>query len=189
MKKFCFLIMFIGVFNVLVHSNENIRFFWSFGDIGFSIDNLNSEFKVVPYVNIGNINWITKYGLGWRFNFFNIEWTDNIRQSYILPVEINYSPFGDRDAYLFLTVYGRGGWMVRFDPDESSLSERNHFFGAVGLRASWFPTMGSYWSIFTGAFIEYTTRNELRMGFSVDTGIVATLSTLILGIALSGSSD
>jgi hypothetical protein len=188
-KKYYIFIVLMGIFNFLAYANENIRFFWSFGDMGFSIDHLKDEFKMVPYINVGNINWVTKHGLGWRFNVFNIEWNENNPQSLILPLEINYSPFGDNAAYLFLTLYGRGGWMLKFNNDSASLLERSSFFGAVGLRTAWFPTVGKYWSVFTGAFIEYTTKNELRIGVSIDTGIIVALATIIFGNALRDSDD
>jgi hypothetical protein len=183
MKKYIILIVLISIFNSLVFADENIRFFWSYGDMGFSVDNFKNEFKMVPYINVGNINWITKQGFGWRFNIFNIEWNESNPQSLILPVEINYSPFGDNSAYLFLTLYGRGGWMIKYNQNADSFLERNSLFGAVGIRASWFPTVGEYWSIYTAAFIEYTTKNELRMGVSVDSGIIAALLTIIFGNA------
>jgi hypothetical protein len=184
MKKCYLFIAFFSVSSSLVYSSENIRFFWSFGDIGVSYDNLINKFEPFPFMNIGNINWITRHGLGLGFHIFNVEGTENWQQSLVLPVEISYSPFGDNDKYLFLTFYGRGGWMINFNSDgEKPFSERNGFFGAAGLRASWFPTLGKHWSIFTGAFIEYTTKNELRMGMSVDTSVIVALVTIAFGIA------
>jgi hypothetical protein len=154
MKKYYFFIAFISIFNFAVYSNENIRFFWSFGDIGVSYDNLINKFEPFPFMTVGNINWITKRGFGFGFHMFNVEGSKNWQHSLILPVEISYSPFGDNDKYLFLTFYGRGGWMVNFNSNDGiSFADRNSFFGAAGLRTSWIPTLGKHWSIFTGAFI------------------------------------
>jgi hypothetical protein len=190
MKKYYLFIVFIAVLNSGVYSDDNIRFFWSFGDIGVSYDNLTDKFDPFPFINVGNINWIMRNGLGFGFHIFNIEGTKNWQQSLILPIEISYSPFGDNGKYLFLTFYGRGGWMINFNSvAERSFSERSSFFGAAGLRASWFPTLGEHWSIFTGAFIEYTTKNELRIGVSVDASVVVALATIAFGIALSTSDN
>jgi hypothetical protein len=38
-------------------------------------------------------------------------------------------------------------------------------------------------------FIEYTTKNELRAGVSVDTSVVVALATIAFGIALSASDN
>jgi len=40
------------------------------------------------------------------------------------------------------------------------------------MRFAWIPLFGNSWSMYTGAFIEYTTKNELRIGLSVDVTIV-----------------
>jgi hypothetical protein len=189
--KRCFLvIIFMGIFNFFIQADENIRFFWSFGDIGYSLDNLVNKFEPFPFINVGNINWITKHGFGWGFHVFNIEGSKDWHQSLLLPIEINYSPVRSDSKYLFLTFYGRGGWMIRFDNDsEKPFSERNDLFGAVGLRAAWFPKVGDYWSIFTGAFIEYTSKNELRIGASLDTSVVIALGTIVYGIASAISGN
>jgi hypothetical protein len=190
MKKYYLSLILLGVFNISIYANENIRFFWSFGDIGISVDNLPNKFEPFPFINVGNINWITKHGFGWGFHVFNVEGDRNWQQTLFLPMEINYSPFGDNKDFLFITLYSRGGWMVRFNNNtEDSFADRNGLFGAIGLRASWFPTLGEHWSIFTGAFIEYTSKNELRIGASLDTSVIVALATIAFGIALSDSES
>jgi len=187
MKKRCLALLFLVILNSSIHAYGYLpfgfaRFFWSFGDIGISFESVGDNFRPYSFMNIGNINWITRFGLGWGFNLFNIEGSDNWRQALILPVEISFSPFGDNPANMFLSLYGRGGWMINYNPDYyGSLSRRSSFFGAMGLRLAWIPRMGEYWSIFTGGFIEYTTRKEIRMGVSVDTSIIVALITMAYG--------
>jgi hypothetical protein len=189
-EKILFMCSIFFCFQFFSLFKRKYSIFWSFGDIGASFDNLTNRFEPFPFINVGNINWITTHGFGFGFHIFNIEGTESWQQSLVLPIEISYSPFGDNEKYLFLTFYGRGGWMINFNSnDEKSFSERNGFFGAAGLRASWFPTLGNYRAVFTGAFIEYTTKNELRMGISVDTSVIVALATIAIGIALSPSDN
>jgi hypothetical protein len=171
-----------------VFSNDNIRFYWSLGDIGVSFDGMKNEIEPVPFINVGNINWIMKNGLGFGFHVFDVE---NWRQALVLPVEINYSPFGDNDKHLFLSLYGRGGWLIQFDSENNlPFSQRNGFFGAAGLRAAWIPpAFNGYWSVFTGAFIEYTSKNELRMGVSLDTSVVAVLAAVLFNIIIDDEDE
>ena len=185
-KKFLTIALFIFISNV--YANENIRMFWSLGDIGVSWHGTQEDLIACPFMNVGNINWITTHGLGWGFNIFNIEGSTNWNKALILPAEISFSPFGDNAKKMFLTFYGRGGWMLSFDSEiKGSVFERSSLFGAAGLRAAWFPTVGEYWSIFSGAFIEYTSKNELRLGFSIDTTVLVALTAIVFGIALSES--
>lgn len=187
MKKLLVVIFLIVVVNSL-HASDNIRFFWSFGDIGFSFEGKEKYMELFPSMNVGSFNWITDFGLGWGFHTFSIESSSNWTQALILPVEISYSPFGDNSKQLFLTLYGRGGWMLNADTN-SSVFDRSGLFGAAGLRTAWIPTMGKHWSIFTGAFVEYTSKNEIRMGVSVDTSVIAALGIVLLGIALNDNDD
>jgi len=181
MRRFYLAIAFIGVFNISIYANDYIRLFWSLGDVGVSFDSIGDDFSVLPFINVGNVNWITRYGFGFGFKVFNIESSRDWKQAQILPIEINYSPFGDNDMNLFLTFYGRGGWVLNYNTElERSLKDRSSLFGAAGLRFAWIPRLGQFFSIFTGAFIEYTSRKELRMGVSVDLSVLVVLFTAAL---------
>ena len=156
-----------------VSAYDGIRYFWSFGDIGVSWENLTGKSRFGSYANVGSLNWITRSGIGWGFNMFNFEGSQNWLQMLILPAEVFYSPLRTKDGNPILTFYGRGGLLTKIDKGSMSFKERSEFFGAAGLRASWFPLMGESWSVYTGAFIEFTTRKELRVGISIDFSIFA----------------
>jgi len=174
MKKFIMAVVFSAVLGTSVHAYGGIRYFWSFGDIGVSWENITGNTDICTYMNAGNFNWITPAGFGFGFNFINFEGTYDWRQLLILPVEVSYSPFRDGDNNPIFTFYGRGGWMTRFDHNGKKIyADKNMFFGAAGFRASWFPLLANSWSVYSGAFIEYTTKGELRIGISVDLTIFA----------------
>ena len=174
MKKACLVMVFLTVFGASVHSWENIRMFWSFGDIGISWENLTRDHYISPVLNAGNIAWITRPGLGWGFHLFNIESSRKWVNMMILPLEVNYSPIGFSGKGLMLTMYGRGGWMVELEKNSPrSFADRNGFLGAAGLRVAWNPTLGKNWALYAGGFVEYNTRNQLRVGVSVDLSIFA----------------
>ena len=173
MKKILVLLILCVSLNSISHANENIRYYWSFGEIGVSWDNIANDRKVQSFLNIGNFNWITWTGLGFGMNLFNFEGSSDWSHTLLLPLEINYSPIRRSDGNPVLTFYGRGGLMNKFEKgSDKSFFERSEFFGAAGIRAAWFPLFGESWSMYTGAFIEYTSRNELRIGVSVDITIV-----------------
>ena len=174
MKKYCLAVIISLSLNSLIYSNDYIRFFWSIGDIGIGWDTMANKPDPIFFLNVGNFNWVTPFGLGWGFHLFDATATYDYQQTIILPVEVNFSPFGDRDSFLFFTLYGRGGLLPGFDYGEGeSFFSKSSFWGAAGLRAAWFPTIGNSWSIYLGGFVEYTTRNELRVGLSVDLTIIA----------------
>ena len=174
MKKLLLLMVFLGVFGSSVHAYGGVRLFWSFGDIGVSWDNLTRNHYVSPVLNVGNISWITRPGFGWGFHLFNIESSTKWANMMILPIEVNYSPIGFSGNGLMLTMYGRGGWLVELEKNSKRpFGDRNSFLGAAGLRVAWNPTLGKNWALYAGGFIEYNTRNELRVGLSVDLSIFA----------------
>ena len=174
MKKLLLTVVLLGVLSTAVHAYEGVRLYWSFGDIGISWDDLTRNHYISPVLNVGAINWITKPGFGWGFHLFNIESSRKWANMMILPVEISYSPIGFSGKSLMLTLYGRGGWLVELEKDSiRPFSERNSFLGAGGLRVAWNPMLGKNWALYTGGFIEYNTKNELRVGVSVDLSIFA----------------
>ena len=187
MKKAIILTAFIFIAASFVHaqyddypdsnySNGNVRFFWSIGDIGISWDNVAGSYRTLASMKIANLNWMVWPGFGWGFNLFSFEGTSDWSQVLIFPVEASFSPFGYRSDGLLLSLYGRGGLMMQMaNTAETSFWDRTRFFGAAGLRFAWFPAPGKNWSIFTGAFVEYTTKRELRIGLSVDLTIIAAI--------------
>ncbi len=186
MKKLLLIIFFSILINCAYAIDNDIQFFWSLGDMGVSFESKENDFKAIPFINVGNINWITKHGLGWGFHVFNIEGSPDWKQALILPLELNYSPFGYNKNFLFLTLYARGGWLVNYDNDiTGSMLDRSSLFGAAGLRTAWIPKLEEHWSIFTGAFIEYTSKNEIRMGISLDTSVIVVLTAIAFGIAFN----
>ena len=185
MKKFCLVVIITAVFSASLYAADRNGYFWSFGDIGIYWNTTAGDDNVYPLLNIGNLNWITSSGLGWGFHLFNLEGNSNWTQALILPVEINFSPLRRNDGNPILTLYGRGGLLTRFDSGSfQSFFERSRLFGAAGLRMALFPAVGQSWSIYTGGFVEYTTRRELRIGISVDLSVAA-----LIWLILSTDSD
>ena len=150
------------------------RYYWSFGDVGISWENITGRYDISSYLNVGSFNWISPYGFGFGFHLFNFEGRSDWGQMLILPAEVNYSPFRRHDNNPIFTFYGRGGWMMRLNQN-GSFRDRSGFLGAAGFRAVWAPLVGNSWSVFSGGFIEYTTRRELRVGVSIDVTIFALL--------------
>ncbi|MCL2834135.1 MAG: hypothetical protein FWD78_13270 [Treponema sp.] len=178
MKKFFQALVIFALFAAPLQAQSlwGTRFFWSFGDIGVSWDTISGKYDPTLFLNAGNINWITAYNVGFGFHLFDLEANSKTAQTLLLPVEINFNPLRQDSGNPILTLYGRGGLQTRFDTDSSkSFFERSNFFGAAGLRLAWLPAVGKNWSIYTGGFVEYTTRGELRAGLSVD----VTIMTLI----------
>ena len=171
MKKCCLAVVFVIALNFSAHAYEGLHYYWSFGDIGISWENLTRRYDVATYLNVGNFNWITRHGLGFGFNFLNMEGRADWTQMLILPVELSYSPFRNGSNNPIFTFYGRGGLMTRLHKNGGSFWNRSGFFGAAGFRASWVPLLGNSWSVFNNVFIEYTTKNQLRIGVSIDVTI------------------
>ena len=176
MKRIILIIICIFALNSQLWAYEDgeTQIYWSLGDVGFNFDIMSAELMPAFFLNVGNINWVTSSGFGWGFNFINMEISENGMDTLILPVEISYNPLMDKAGNLFLSFYGRGGWQVRhYDTEvEKPLSERSRFFGAAGMRFAWMPKIGNSWSLYNGAYIEYTTNRELRVGLSIDLAIV-----------------
>jgi len=131
MKKLLISAVFFIFLNSMV-SAYGLRYYWSFGDIGFSWDNIARKYELLGFLNVGNFNWITPHGFGFGINVFNFEGSSDWTQTLILPAEINYSPFRNSDNNPILTFYGRGGLMTRFERySEKSFRQRSSFCGAA----------------------------------------------------------
>jgi hypothetical protein len=90
-----------------------------------------------------------------------------------LPVEIVYTPL-NIDDFIYLFFYGRASWQfwqnsyANFAANPFS-SSSNGFYGTIGVRVAGFIFVEkkSYRASMS-VFMEYTTKNELRLGMSAD---------------------
>jgi hypothetical protein len=122
----------------------------------------------------------TSWGSGANFSFHGFSF---------FPVEIVYSPFNIMEVgYLFF--YGRMAWRFWQDSYEEFVTHpfsfsNNGFYGAAGIRiAGVFPVSEKTpYAVTIGAFMEYTTKNELKIGITAD------LIGSIFGMAHALSSD
>jgi hypothetical protein len=124
-------------------------------------------------------NWLieNKFGLG--FTLFEIQNSDENIVSYsMIPIEFSYSPW-NYDNFLYLSFYGHLGWQFIQNRNifhenmfADFFSGRNGIYGAIGTRLLFFPSFDYYYSPCVAVFFEYSTSNELKLGFSLDLGAV-----------------
>ncbi|MDR3123377.1 MAG: hypothetical protein LBU16_06315 [Treponema sp.] len=153
---------------------QEIQFGWSFGDIGWSY-NFVGEHDVVDYnilrfsVSFEKINVMINTFIFSGTNKNNRKETEPFYEFYF-PLEIVYAPF--KWKYARISAYCRGAWEIGYrgdvkDPQRIS----DAFFGSLGLKAGLIPMeskLFKYRSHVITVFSEYTIRNELKLGASID---------------------
>jgi hypothetical protein len=166
-------------------SSQEAKFGWSLGDLGWSYNfigghdvadfralNFNMFFEKTPIT----INTSVMSGTNKNYR----KDTDPFYNSF-LPLEILYSPF--KWKYAHISLYGRGAWEIRHTEDTGHSQEISHgFFGAFGLRVGLFPIQPNFFKYtanIVNVFSEYTTRNEFKLGISVDL-----LDIVLLGLKI-----
>jgi hypothetical protein len=131
------------------------QFVFSFTSKGISDAN-----KLVPVEEKYDTS---SWGRDFNFSFHNFSF---------LPVEIAYSPFRIMDI-VHLSFYGQMSWRLwqgsykEFVSNPFS-SSGNGFYSAAGMRIAGIFLVGKSYAASIGFFMEYTTKNEFRIGINAD---------------------
>jgi hypothetical protein len=87
----------------------------------------------------------------------------------ILPVKLSYLPLNYND-WLFFSIYGRAGWQLTGIRNGNLI---NHdIYGSIGIQFFIFPEWKFNYSPYCSLFFEYDTHKKLKIGLSVDLGII-----------------
>ena len=87
----------------------------------------------------------------------------------ILPVSIAFVPLNFRDIFFF-SVYTDGGLRLTQFNNNNQLNKE--FYGAIGTKLFIFPKMLLNYSPYFSLFVEYSTRNELKIGLGMDLSFI-----------------
>jgi hypothetical protein len=153
---------------------QEIQFGWSFGDIGWSY-NFLGEHDVMDYSLLRFIVSFERINVMINTSIFSGTNKNSHKESepfyeFYFPLEIVYTPF--KWKYARISAYGRGAWEIGYQRDVKDPQKiSDAFFGSLGLRVGLFPLESKifkYRSHVITAFSEYTIRNELKLGASID---------------------
>jgi hypothetical protein len=162
---------------VRINSQET-KFGWSFGNFGWSYNFRGkhdiAEASILEFnLSFEKMNLMLGASILYGTNKNNRSETEPFYNSF-LPLEATYSPF--KWKYARLSVYGRGGWELAYTGDvENSDQISEGFFGSLGVKAGLIPLESNFFkyrSYVVTIFSEYTTRNEFKVGASIDLFVI-----------------
>ncbi|MDR1316612.1 MAG: hypothetical protein LBK13_07030 [Spirochaetales bacterium] len=141
--------------------SEDISFNWSLGDFAICYNIIDTEWNA--RLGIFKFNWFDEencFGLG--FNIINFQsFSDDSAGGSILPIEIVYRPI----EYIYL--YNRIEWQFMDG------YKYGFFYDTLGIKfANYFLTTILNYAFHFSIFTEYTTRNELKVGLTLDSGFL-----------------
>jgi hypothetical protein len=173
MKKHFFLLT--TIFMTSIVSAFDIKYGWTIGDFGIFYDAVANKFNNAQ-INFFRFSLLEEEGgFGMNVILYSMESgkDDNINYSF-LPFELFYACFNHADS-LYIAPYVRVAWMFAQDAETFythplKLTSSNSFFCAGGIKIFIFPSLPFHYSCYIALFAEYTTRNEVRLGFSLDLG-------------------
>jgi hypothetical protein len=155
-------------------NSQEIKFGWSLGDFGWSYNFIGKDdivdLNILRFsVSFEKINVMINTSILFGTNKNNRKEFEPFYNSFF-PLEIIYNPFKWR--YVHISVYGRGAWEIEYvgdvaDPNKIS----DGFFGNVGFKVGLIPMESNifkYKSHVVNIFLEYTIRNEFKLGVSID---------------------
>jgi hypothetical protein len=155
-------------------NSQERKFGWSFGNIGASYDFIGksdiADINLLEFtLSFEKIGLMVGASLLYGTNRNNRSELEPFYNSF-LPLELRYTPF--KWKYLHLSAYGRGAWEIGYTGDVADPHEISKgFFGSLGVKAGFFPLTHNFFkyrSHIITLFSEYTTRNELKAGASLD---------------------
>ena len=150
---------------------QDFKFGWNVGSINIYGDPLNNAFN--GDVNILHFNCkINKFSIG--INILDIYDFNNrnngIYKYSILPVKLSYVPLNYND-WLFFSIYGKAGWQLTKMGNDDDIN--HNIYGSFGIQLFVFPEWILNYSPYFSLFIEYDTHKKLKIGFSLDLGILS----------------
>jgi hypothetical protein len=83
----------------------------------------------------------------------------------IMPIEIGFVPLNIRNMF-YLSVYSKLGLGLTQYNDNNQIN--SYFYGAIGTKFYLFSELIFRYSPHLSVFVEYNTRNELRICFGID---------------------
>jgi hypothetical protein len=155
-------------------NSQEVKFGWSLGDISWSYNFLGkddiTDYNLLKFsVSFEKINVMINTSIMSGVSKNNRNETDPFYNLF-LPLEVIYTPF--KWKYVHISAYGRGAWEIGYNGDIDNPNEiSNGFFGSIGLRIGLFPIESNFFkykSHIVNIFSEYTLRNELKLGLSLD---------------------
>ncbi|MDR1249686.1 MAG: hypothetical protein LBK63_10320 [Treponema sp.] len=155
-------------------NSQEVKFGWSFGDFGWSYDFIGkrdvADANILRFIlSFEKMNLMLNTAILYGTNKNNRKEMEPFYNSFF-PLEIVYSPF--KWKYAHLAAYGRAAWEIEYRGDiEDASPISNGFFGSLGCRIGLFPkesALFKYKFYVLAIFSEYTTRNEFKLGASID---------------------
>jgi hypothetical protein len=171
MNKFRLIYLLFFFFLVFKINAQDFRFNWNIGSFNIYGDTLNNTFN--GDFNILHFNCIIhKLSIGINildiYDYNNID-NNGITKFSILPVKLSYIPLNYNDL-IFLSVYGKAGWQMTGTRNDNNL---NHdIYGSLGIQLFFFPEWDFFYSPYYSLFFEYDTHKKLKIGLSLDLGLV-----------------
>ena len=161
--------LFLIIFLILAKniSANDLKFGWNIGNVKLSYDVINKG--PVFNADILHFNWLYNT-LSFGFNaaeYHNMDNKEKIDIS-ILPVNMAFVPLNFRDAFFF-SIYTNGGLrLTQFN----NYQLNKEFYGALGVKLFIFPNLVLNYSPYFSLFMEYSTRNELKIGLGMDLSFI-----------------
>jgi len=150
---------------------QDFRFGWNIGSFNIYGDILNSVIN--GDVNILHFNCIiNKFSIGINIlDIYDINTiNDNgITKYSILPVKLSYMPLNINNM-LFLSIYSKTGWQLTEIKNDNKIN--HNIYASFGIQLFLFPEWKLFYSPYCSLFFEYDTHNKLKIGLSLDLGIV-----------------
>jgi len=164
-SKLFLLIFLISAINV---SANELKFGWNIGNINLSYDVINSN--PIFDADILHFNWIyNTFSFGFNvLEYYNVNNEEKMDFS-ILPINIAFVPLNFRDIFFF-SIYTNGGLRLTQFNNNNQLNKE--FSGAIGTKLFIFPKLLLNYSPNFSLFVEYSTRNELRIGLGMDLSFI-----------------
>jgi hypothetical protein len=185
--KYTLLLLSLIIVSVYNINAIDKKFGWTIGNAGLYYNANNNEQMI--NIDLLRTDLILNKRIDLSISMFTVQfqpYKTNIEYSF-LPIEIGFIPLSDK--YLNISLYGRGEW--RFVQTKNLFWEKpftpkdNRLFGAVGIRLFVFNSYGDlfHYSCYSSIFLEYTTKNEFKIGITLDPIILGSVITgFIIGI-------
>jgi hypothetical protein len=170
-KRIVYVLLFMSIL-AKVNSQE-VKFGWSLGDFSWSY-NFSGNYHIFDLRTLKFNVSFEKINLAISPSVFmgtiNTGRNNDTVYFSFLPLEIVYSPF--KWEYAHISLYGRGAWEFEYTEAIDNSGKIPHAFGgALGLRLGIIPVESEssrYTFNMVTVFSECTTRNEFKLGISLD---------------------
>ena len=173
MKRILIVALLLFSLNKL-YSQDRPVFFWNLGNVNINFNVVENKWS--PEVYFAELNWIFNNGifLGVTMlkTFYNVYEDGKARYS-LFPLEVGYQLNLTQNDVVKVRFYNRLEW--QYKNFNSFLSSDLGIYNAVGVKLIVGDDRDSlrYNCNYVTLFAEYTTKNEFRMGLTVDLFICA----------------